>query len=192
MAKRAGKDTTMNATMNNLTATATTSKKFAFTYDHVNQKIVGKDVDFQKAGIPGSALEKELNARMEARPSYGFTIIPTEKKPAKRTYKGLNRALVEAYINIQEAALKDTLNACLKQMDKDGYTFPTIRGWFLEEFKDFSVNKALREIQQFKANATKEKVRGIKVSVSTKGLAKQIIDMPKAPATQPADLLNVG
>lgn len=26
--------------------TATTSKKYAFTFDHVNQKIVGKDVDF--------------------------------------------------------------------------------------------------------------------------------------------------
>jgi len=31
--------------------TATTSKKYAFIFDHVNQKIVGKDVDFQKAGI---------------------------------------------------------------------------------------------------------------------------------------------
>ena len=66
--------------------TASTSKKFAFTFDHVNQKIVGTDINFQKAGIPGSALEKELIARMEARPAYGFTIIPAEKKPAKQSY----------------------------------------------------------------------------------------------------------
>ncbi|MBQ1169283.1 MAG: hypothetical protein IIX49_00470 [Oscillospiraceae bacterium] len=66
--------------------TTTTSKKFAFTYDHVNKKIVGTDIAFQKAGIPGSALEAELNIRIETRPSYGFTVIPTVKKPAKQTY----------------------------------------------------------------------------------------------------------
>ena len=101
----------MNAPMNNLTVIATTSKKFAFTYDHINKKIVGKDVDFQKAGIPGSALEKELNARVEARPDYGFTVIPTEKKPAKQTYAGLTRELMKEYINIQAEEMKADLMA---------------------------------------------------------------------------------
>lgn len=64
----------MNATMNNLTATATTSKKFAFTYNHITKKIVGTDVAFAKAGIPGSALEKELLARMEGQPTYTFEV----------------------------------------------------------------------------------------------------------------------
>ena len=81
-----------------MTATATTSKKFAFTYDHVNKKIVGTDIAFQKAGIPGSALEAELNIRITAYPAYGFTVIPTEKKPAKQTYKGLTRDLMKEYI----------------------------------------------------------------------------------------------
>ena len=77
------------------------SKKFTFTFDHVNQKIVGTDVAFAKAGISDSALEKELVARMEARPTYGFTIIPTEKKPAKQSYKGLNFELMMDYVEIK-------------------------------------------------------------------------------------------
>ena len=48
-------------TTSNTTNTVRTTKKFAFTYDHVNKKIIGTDIAFQKAGIPGSALEKELN-----------------------------------------------------------------------------------------------------------------------------------
>ena len=93
----------MNATMNTLTATATTSKKFAFTYDHVNQKIVGTDIAFQKAGIPGSALEAELNARMEARPNYGFTVIPTEKKPEKKAEKPVVKQEVKVEEKVETA-----------------------------------------------------------------------------------------
>ena len=51
MANEPRKEIIMNATMNNLTATATTSKKFAFTYNHITKKIVGTDVAFDKAGI---------------------------------------------------------------------------------------------------------------------------------------------
>ena len=82
--------------MNNLTATATTSKKFAFTFDHVNKKIVGTDINFQKSGIPGSKEEKELMARIEARPTYTFAVIETEKKPAKKTYAGLTMEVMES------------------------------------------------------------------------------------------------
>ena len=157
----------MNATMNNLTVIATTSKKFAFTFDHINKKIVGKDVDFQKAGIPGSALEAELTARMAERPSYTFHVIETEKKPAKQTYAGLTKELMREYIAIQEEQAAADLNARLDTMLKEKKAFPTIKSWFLDEFKGFSVSKAQREIKNRKLISVKAKVRMVKATPKT-------------------------
>ena len=157
----------MNATMNNLTATATTSKKFAFTYDHINKKIVGTDINFQKAGIPGSALEAELTARMAERPSYTFHVIETEKKPAKQTYAGLTKELMREYIAIQEEQAAADLNARLDTMLKEKKAFPTIKSWFLDEFKGFSVSKAQREIKNHKLISVKAKVRMVKATPKT-------------------------
>ena len=182
-------DTNTNKMMN---ATATTSKKFAFTYDHVNQKIVGTDINFQKAGIPDSKEEAELLARMAKQPTYTFRVIETEKKPAKQTYKGLTKELMREYIAIQEESAKADLNARLDKMLAEKNAFSTIKSWFLDEFKEFSVSKAKREIQQFRLNSTKDKVKAIKVSVSTKTPSSQVIDMPKVPAPKVADLLDVG
>lgn len=153
--------TSNNANTNTVRISA---KKPAFTFDHVNKKIVGKDVDFQKAGIPGSDLEKELIARMEARPSYSFTVIPTEKNSTKQSYRGLNKELMREYISIQEEAAKADLNARLDKMIAEKIAFPTIRSWFLDEFKGFSVSKAHREIQKHKLNSTKARVRLIKAT----------------------------
>ena len=169
---------TINA--NVMTETATTSKKFAFTFDHVNKKIVGKDVDFQKAGIPGSKEESELTARMEARPTYGFTVLPTEKKPAKQTYKGLGRELMREYIGIQKEAVKYDLMAQLDKMIEEKTKQPTIKSWFLEEFPGFTVSKAKREIQQHKLNTTKANIR--KVKAKTKSNITEF-----SPTTQIAD-----
>lgn len=165
----ARRENIMNATVKNeKTATAITSKKFAFTYDHVNQKIVGTDINFQKAGIPGSALEAELNARIAERPAYGFTVIPTEKKPAKQTYKGLTKELMREYIAIQEEQAAADLNARLDTMLKEKKAFPTIKSWFLDEFKDFSVSKARREIKNHKLISVKTKVRLVKAKPADK------------------------
>ena len=153
--------------------TATNSKKFAFTYDHVNKKIVGTDINFQKAGIPGSALEAELTARMEERPSYTFAIIETEKKPAKQTYKGLTKELMQEYIKIQQDKAVDDLLAQLDNMVAEKKAFPTIKSWFLDEFKGFSVSKAQREIQNHKLISVKTKVRMVKAT------PKVAIEQPK-------------
>lgn len=180
----AGRDTTMNAN-EKIVMTATTSKKFAFTYDHVNKKIVGTDIAFQKAGVPGSALEAELNIRIEARPTYGFTVIPTKKKPAKRTYKGLTKDLMKEYIKIQQDKAVDDLLAQLDNMIEEKKAFPTIKSWFLDEFKNFSVSKAQRDIQQFRLNTTKANVRKVKAKTKSNNItefnpATQTADQPQA------------
>ena len=164
---RAGKDTTMNATMmkNEMTATATTSKKFAFTYDHVNKKIVGTDIAFQKAGVPGSALEAELMARIDARPTYGFTVISTEKKPAKQTYAGLTMEVMEAYLAIYEGELAVEMRDKFAEMKGKHEPYPTIKSWFLDLFPRFNVNKAKTAIKAKKLENAKAPYKVIKVSV---------------------------
>ena len=47
---------------NNVTARTTTSAYF--TYDHINKRIVGTDINFSKAGIDGSVQYKALMAAM--------------------------------------------------------------------------------------------------------------------------------
>ena len=149
---------------------ATTSTKFAFTYDHVNQKIVGTDINFQKAGIPGSALEKELISRMEARPAYGFTIIPTEKKPAKRSYAGLTMELMEEYLNIWDNELAEEARsqfAKMKEKNKEKkMTFGAIKSWFLDLFPKFDVKKAKKEIKEKQFKDVKAPYKVVKVSVA--------------------------
>lgn len=157
--------------------TASISKKFAFTYDHPNQKIVGTDINFQKAGIPGSALEKELIARMEARPTYGFTIIPTEQKPAKQSYKGLNFDLMMDYVEVKG---NEVQKAEFEQHVNDGDSYPTIKSWFLDNFKrGFTVEKAKREIAECRLSAKKEKVRTV-VKAKVVKAAPAVVELPTA------------
>lgn len=157
--------------------TATTSKKHAFTYDHVNKKIVGTDINFQKAGIPGSDLEAELNARMEARPTYGFTVIPTEKKPEKKTYAGLTMEVMEAYLAIYEGELAEEMRVQFAKMkaqkEQKKMTYPTIKSWFIDLFPHFNVNKAKTAIKASNLEKKKAPYKVIKVSVNTAQLAEQ-------------------
>ena len=129
--------TTSSSSTSTTIKTASISKKFAFTYDHINKKIVGTDINFQKAGIPGSDLEAELNALMEARPSYSLCPTPTEKKPAKQTYKGLTKELMREYIKVRQDKAVDDLLAQFDNMIEEKKAFPTIKSWFLDEFKYF-------------------------------------------------------
>ena len=147
-----------------MAATATTSKKFAFTFDHFNKTIVGTDINFKKSGIPGSKEEQELMARIKAQPTYTMYVIPTEKKPAKKTYAGLTRELMREYIEVQEIKAKEDLLAQLDKMIADKMAYPTIKSWFLEEFKGFNVNKAKTLIKDKKLIAVKAKVRLVKAT----------------------------
>ena len=163
--------------MNNLTVIATTSKKFAFTYDHVNKKIVGTDINFQKAGIPGSDLEAELNALMEARPSYSLYPTPTEKKPAKKTYAGLTMEVMEAYLAIYEGELAAEMRVEFAKMKAKKaakkMSYPTIKSWFVELFPQFNVNKAKAAIKANNLEKKKAPYKVVKVSISVPQPADQ-------------------
>ena len=166
---------TTSTTTSNTVRTST--KKFAFTFDHINKKIVGKDVDFQKAGIPGSALEAELTARMTERPSYTFCVIETEKKPAKQTYAGLTMEVMEAYLAIYEGDLAEEMRDQFAKMKAQKaakkMSYPTIKSWFVELFPQFNVNKAKAAIKASNLEKKKAPYKVIKVSVNTALMAEQ-------------------
>lgn len=168
--------------------TASTSKKFAFTYNHITKKIVGTDINFEKAGIPGSDLEKELLARMEARPTYGFTIIPTEQKPAKQSYKGLNFDLMMDYVELKGTEFQ---KAEFEEIVNRDSSFPVIKSWFVENFKvGFTVEKAKHEIATAKNNAkkmaAKESLKAQKAAVrkvvkaNMAKVAPAVVELPSA------------
>ena len=170
MAKRPRKENIM-ATINTTTANTarTSTKKHAFTFDHINKMIVGTDINFQNAGIPGSDLEAELNALMEARPSYSLCPTPTEKKPAKQTYKGLTKELMREYIKVRQDKAVDDLLAQFDNMIEEKKAFPTIKSWFLDYFKcGFTVEKAKSVIAHHKLNARKSKIRAVVRAKSVK------------------------
>ena len=87
----------MNAQMKNenVVENATTP---CFTYDHINHKIVGTELNFRKSGIPGSAQDMELMARLAEHPDYTFQIIKPAKE--KNSYKGLTRELMYDYLEM--------------------------------------------------------------------------------------------
>ena len=161
---------TNNTSSSTTNKTASTSKKFAFTYNHITKKIVGTDINFEKAGIPGSALEKELLARMEGQPTYTFEVIATEKKPEKRSYAGLTMDLMEDYLAIWENELADAARAKFAEMkakqEKKELRFSLIKSWFLELFPKFDVKKAKKEIREKKFKDAKAPYKVVKVSVA--------------------------
>lgn len=160
----------MNAITEKKMLTATTSTKFEFTYDHVNQKIVGTDISFQKSGIPGSKQEAELMERMAAHPNYTFTVIETEKKPAKQTYKGLKIEVMEAYLSIYQGELADEMREQFAKMkvkhEEKKMPYSTIKSWFLDLFPKFNVEKAKREIQKANLENAKAPYKVVKVTLA--------------------------
>lgn len=157
------------STTNTTTAVRSTSAKIAFTFDHVNKKIVGTDINFQKSGIPGSKQEAELMARIEAQPTYSFKVIETEKKPAKKTYAGLTLEVMEDYLAIYEGELAGEARTKFAEMkdkhEKKKMSYPTIKSWFLDLFPNFNVNKAKTAIKAKNLEKAKAPYKVIKVSV---------------------------
>ena len=199
---------TINTSSSSTIKTASTSKKFAFTYNHINKTIVGTDNNFLKAGIPGSDLEKELLARMAGQPTYTFEVIATEKKPEKRSYAGLTMDLMEAmkahpnyelsvmapkvkkqsYKGLTFELMMDYVEVKGSEVQKAEFeahvnndeAYPALKSWFLDNFKvGFTVEKAKREIAECRLNAKKAKVRTV-VKAKVVKATPAVVELPSA------------
>lgn len=148
-----------------------------FTYDHINHKIVGTELNFKKSGMPGSAQDIELMARIEVHPDYTFRIIKPAKE--KNTYKGLKRELMFDYIDCFGT---DDMMAQFEQMKADGTGFPAMKSWFLDQFPNFgTVEQAKKRIQKHRLVKVKAKYKVIKAdpkSINKPSL--NLTDLPMA------------
>ena len=139
-----------------MTKTATSSKNL-FTFNHIDKTIVGTEHHFNQAGIPNSTAYNALMAAMALQPTYSLApIASTKKVKKKQTYAGLTLGLMADYIRI---AGTEQVKAEFNHMVEGKTAYPTIKSWFLEEFKHFNVNQAKTMIAKHELTARKTAVR---------------------------------
>ena len=143
----------------------------SFTVDHIKTTLNGKAIDFKRAGLPGSEHEALLLRRIAAQPTYTLNPITPKKNLNKKTYAGLSRDLMRAYIPTQEHA--EERMAELDEFEAKDTNFPTIKSWFLDTYKDFSVEEAKRAI-------SKNKITNVKKAAVIKLKSKKTVDFAKA------------
>lgn len=139
-----------------MTKTATSSKNL-FTFNHIDKTIVGTEHHFNQAGIPNSTAYNALMAAMALQPTYSLAPIPSTKKVEKKqTYAGLTLPLMSDYIRI---FANEQVKAEFTHMVEGKTAYPTIKSWFLDEFKHFNVNQAKAMIAKHDLTARKAAVR---------------------------------
>ncbi len=127
-----------------------------FTVDFFNSKIIGTKFSFDKASKGSGDEYDELVAKMAAHPGFTLAVKEQEKRSQepKRTYKGMDYAFMEAFIEIQEKAqsLKKEYKEYKKFAEKAGMkVYPATKKWFLEKFsteaKPFNMKEAQEAIK---------------------------------------------
>ena len=172
--------------MTNTTSSSISTTKTAiyFTFDHFNKKIVGSELNFKKSGVPGSAQYNALMEAMAAHTNYALSAVAPKKE--KQTYKGLNTDLIREYVEIKGTEVQ---KAELAEMIGNGEAYPTMKSWFLDDFKvGFTVEKAKREIAYRKLNAKKKAVRA---AVRVRVAPAAVIEMPDAVVEEPAAVVEM-
>lgn len=135
-----------------------------FTLNFADKKIIGTRASFNKAGKGFGPEYEELAAKIAAHPEFTMDIKEPQHKSNKKkqTYKGLNEALMQKYIAIQENAEKLTKEyTAAKRMFKDAgrSVYPSMKRWFLDKFPGLTVEKAQEAIKEYlygKATAAAE------------------------------------
>ena len=161
-----------------------TQKNFAmntsatyFTFNHINKTIVGTEFNFKMSGNPNKPQYEALMTAMAMHPNYTLTpVASTKKVEKKQTYAGLTLPLMSDYIRIVGT---EHVKAEFNHMVEGKTAYPTIKSWFLEEFKHFNVNQAKAQIAKHDLTARKAAVRTA-VKVKTAKVAPAVVEMPIA------------
>ena len=143
-----------------------------FTFNHINKTIVGSEFNFKMSGNPTKPQYEALMTAMAMQPTYTLApIASTKKVDKKQTYAGLTLALMADYIRI---AATEQVKAEFNHMVEDkNTTYPTLKSWFLDEFKHFNVNQAKAQIAKYDLTARKTAVRtAVKVKTVNASEAK--------------------
>ena len=146
-----------------------------FTFDHVGERIVGSEFNFKMSGNPTKPQYNALMAAMSAHPNYELSAMAPKVK--KQTYAGLNFELMMDYVAVKG---NEVQKAEFEQHVNDGDSYPTIKSWFLDNFKvGFTVEKAKREIAECRLSAKKAKVRTV-VKAKVVKAAPAVVELPTA------------
>ena len=160
---------------NVMTNNEITSPAPYFWYNHLRKKIVGKELNFRKSGNPGSKQDKELMSRIKEHPNYTFCVIKPKKE--KNSYKGLKRELMYDYIDCFGS--KEMMEQ-LQKMKEDGTGFPAMKSWFLDLFPKFNVEKAKKEIREYRLGHVKAKYKVTLAAPKNRPSTSNIADFPMA------------
>ena len=117
--------------------------KSLFTVCFEDNTIIATKTTLKKASVPNSPEYKTLMKLMKQNPTFAVVVKEIKKAEGKKTYAGLNKDFIEAYISIQANA--DELKKQFEKASEMG-NFPLIRKWFLNTFKNFDMEEAKREI----------------------------------------------
>lgn len=181
-AKRARKDNIMTTTTSSFISTNNTAIDTSFTnyftFNHINKTIVGSEFNFKMSGNPKKPQYEALMAAMTMQPAYSLApIASTKKVEKKQTYKGLSFELMMDYVEFKG---NEVQKAEFEEIVSSNATYPTIKSWFLDNFKaGFTVEKAKREIAEHKLGAKKAKVRAT-VKAKVVKAAPAVVAMPAA------------
>ena len=182
-AKRARKDNIMTTTTSSFVSASNTTiatPKF-FRFNMINDTIEGSEFNFKKAGNPASEQYAELMQFKAIQPSFKFApIASTKKVEKKQTYKGLNTKMMSDYIALVGT---DVQKETIKHMVDKKVAYPTMKSWFLEEFKGFNVNKANTMIAKGNLNAKKATVRKVvkaNMAKAAEAKATTVVELPTA------------
>jgi len=165
-----------NAFVESASNTTVFAPKF-FRFNLFNDTIEGSEFNFKKAGNPASEQYVELMKMKAIQPSFKFAAIASTKKVEKKqTYAGLTLPLMSDYIRIVGT---EQVKAEFNHMVEGKTAYPTIKSWFLDEFKHFNVNQAKAQIAKHDLTARKAAVRTA-VKVKTAKVAPAVVEMPIA------------
>ena len=163
--------------MSNFNASVKSASATYFTFNHINKTIVGSEFNFKMSGNPTKPQYEALMTAMAMQPTYTLAPIASAKKVEKKqTYAGLTLPLMSDYIRI---AGTEQVKAEFNHMVEGKTAYPTIKSWFLEEFKHFNVNQAKAQIAKYDLTARKAAVRTA-VKVKTAKVAPAVVEMPIA------------
>ncbi len=166
--------------MFNSNNTINTASATFFTFDHIRKTIVGSEINFKRAGNPSTPQYADLMKFMAMKPDYTLAPTPAKKKVEKKqTYAGLNNELIADFVKLFGTEDEKKVHA---KMVADKTPYPTVKSWFLEDRKNFSVSKAKQEIAKATCENNKNKIR---VAV---GLKARDVKATKVIKTTPAVL----
>ena len=163
--------------MSNTNVSVKSASATYFTFDHIRKTINGSEFNFKMSGNPNKPQYEALMNAMAMHPNYTLApIASTKKVEKKQTYAGLTLPLMSDYIRIVGT---EQVKAEFNHMVEGKTAYPTIKSWFLEEFKHFNVNQAKAQIAKHDLTARKAAVRTA-VKVKAAKATPAVVEMPIA------------